>query len=248
VRTTTLATARLTYHLSKRTAIYGAIGRMDNDGAAAVALDAGGTVGAGRTQNGVMAGCATSFNCLHVVAVARGRQPNWVLKKRVNALCEEAQALADFRHAQGGVAQQAARFAALGAQFQRGTRSAPAATGAAGSSGSSPGRRTGPAAARRRRRPALPAQQIDDGLFHAGRKQLRALQLLQLPLRVAQRVRRQRGIELGEGPVQVGRIEHQRIARLPVAGAGAEAFRMAGANRGALPRKCARKAVGTPVS
>lgn len=57
----TLATARLTYHLSKRTAIYGAIGRMDNDGAAAVALDAGGTVGAGRTQNGVMAGVRHFF-------------------------------------------------------------------------------------------------------------------------------------------------------------------------------------------
>ena len=57
----TLATARLTYHLSKRTAIYGAIGRMDNDGTAAVALDAGGTVGAGRTQNGVMAGVRHFF-------------------------------------------------------------------------------------------------------------------------------------------------------------------------------------------
>ena len=57
----TLATARLTYHLSKRTAVYGAIGRMDNDGAAAVALDAGGTVGAGRQQHGVMAGVRHFF-------------------------------------------------------------------------------------------------------------------------------------------------------------------------------------------
>ena len=57
----TLATARLTYHLSKRTAIYGAIGRMDNSGAAAVALDAGGSVGAGRTQNGAMAGMRHFF-------------------------------------------------------------------------------------------------------------------------------------------------------------------------------------------
>ena len=57
----TLATARLTYHLSRRTAIYGAIGRMNNDGVAAVALDAGGTVGAGRKQNGVMAGLRHFF-------------------------------------------------------------------------------------------------------------------------------------------------------------------------------------------
>ena len=57
----TLATARLTYHLSKRTAIYGAVGRMDNDGTSAVALDAGGTVGAGRTQNGMMAGLRHFF-------------------------------------------------------------------------------------------------------------------------------------------------------------------------------------------
>ena len=57
----TLATARLTYHLSKRTAIYGAVGRMNNDGVAAVALDAGGTVGAGRKQNGVMAGLRHFF-------------------------------------------------------------------------------------------------------------------------------------------------------------------------------------------
>lgn len=57
----TLATMRLTYHLSKRTAIYSAIGRMDNDGAAAVALDAGGTAAAGRTQNGVMAGMRHFF-------------------------------------------------------------------------------------------------------------------------------------------------------------------------------------------
>lgn len=57
----TLATVRLTYHLSKRTAVYSAIGRMNNDGVAAVALDAGGTVGAGRNQNGVMAGVRHFF-------------------------------------------------------------------------------------------------------------------------------------------------------------------------------------------
>lgn len=53
--------ARLTYSLSKRTHVYGAIGRMDNDGASAVALDAGGTVGVGMTQNGVMAGLRHHF-------------------------------------------------------------------------------------------------------------------------------------------------------------------------------------------
>ncbi|QGZ43357.1 porin [Pseudoduganella flava] len=58
---TKMIVARLTYYLSTRTAIYGALGRMDNDGAAAVALDAGGTVGAGKAQNGVMAGIRHHF-------------------------------------------------------------------------------------------------------------------------------------------------------------------------------------------
>lgn len=53
--------ARLTYALSKRTFVYSAVGRMDNDGASAVALDAGGTVGAGLTQNGVMVGLRHHF-------------------------------------------------------------------------------------------------------------------------------------------------------------------------------------------
>jgi predicted porin len=53
--------ARLTYNFSKRTAVYTAIGRMDNKGASAVALDAGGTVGAGLAQNGVMAGLRHTF-------------------------------------------------------------------------------------------------------------------------------------------------------------------------------------------
>jgi len=53
--------ARLTYAMSKRTFVYSAIGRMDNDGASAVALDAGGTVGAGLTQNGVMVGLRHHF-------------------------------------------------------------------------------------------------------------------------------------------------------------------------------------------
>jgi predicted porin len=53
--------ARLTYNFSKRTAVYTAIGRMDNKGASAVALDAGGTVGAGMAQNGLMAGLRHTF-------------------------------------------------------------------------------------------------------------------------------------------------------------------------------------------
>ncbi|HEX7983168.1 MAG TPA: porin [Duganella sp.] len=57
----TLLVARLTYYFSKRTAVYGGIGRMKNSGLSAVALDAGGTVGVGKTQNGVMAGLRHSF-------------------------------------------------------------------------------------------------------------------------------------------------------------------------------------------
>jgi predicted porin len=57
----TLAVLRLTYNLSKRTGIYSAIGRMKNDGTAAVALDAGGTVGAGLGQSGIMAGIKHAF-------------------------------------------------------------------------------------------------------------------------------------------------------------------------------------------
>ena len=57
----TLYVARLSYALSKRTAIYASVGRMDNDGASAVALDAGGTVAPGMAQNGVMAGLRHRF-------------------------------------------------------------------------------------------------------------------------------------------------------------------------------------------
>ena len=57
----TLLVARLTYALSKRTAVYTSIGRMDNDGSSAVALDVGGTVGVGLAQNGVMLGVRHSF-------------------------------------------------------------------------------------------------------------------------------------------------------------------------------------------
>lgn len=58
---TDMFVARLTYAFSKRTAVYGAVGRMDNDGAAAVALDAGGAVAPGHAQNGVMAGLRHIF-------------------------------------------------------------------------------------------------------------------------------------------------------------------------------------------
>jgi predicted porin len=53
--------ARLTYSLSKRTAVYTSVGRMENRGASAVALDAGGTVASGMSQNGVMAGLRHTF-------------------------------------------------------------------------------------------------------------------------------------------------------------------------------------------
>jgi predicted porin len=58
---TNMAVARLTYTLSRRSAVYAGIGRMDNHGAAAVALDAGGTVGAGKAQSGLMAGLRHAF-------------------------------------------------------------------------------------------------------------------------------------------------------------------------------------------
>jgi predicted porin len=58
---TDMVVARLTYYLSTRTALYGALGIMDNDGAAAIALDAGGTVGAGKPQRGIMAGLRHHF-------------------------------------------------------------------------------------------------------------------------------------------------------------------------------------------
>jgi predicted porin len=58
---TNLAVARLTYALSVRSAVYAGIGRMDNHGAAAIALDAGGATAPGRTQSGVMAGLRHTF-------------------------------------------------------------------------------------------------------------------------------------------------------------------------------------------
>ena len=57
----TLAVARLTYYLSKRTAVYTSVGHMDNEGMSAVPVDAGGTVGAGKNQFGVMTGIRHLF-------------------------------------------------------------------------------------------------------------------------------------------------------------------------------------------
>jgi predicted porin len=57
----TLSVLRLTYSLSKRTAVYGSVGHMRNGGTAAIALDAGGTVGVGRDQSGLSAGVRHAF-------------------------------------------------------------------------------------------------------------------------------------------------------------------------------------------
>ena len=57
----TMTVARLTYNLSKRTAVYTSVGYMKNSGKAQVALYAGGTVGAGLNQAGVMAGIKHTF-------------------------------------------------------------------------------------------------------------------------------------------------------------------------------------------
>ena len=57
----TQALLRAIYNLSKRSAVYLAAGRINNDGTAALALSAGGSVGAGRNQTGVIAGLKHSF-------------------------------------------------------------------------------------------------------------------------------------------------------------------------------------------
>jgi predicted porin len=57
----TMLVARVTYSLSKRTFLYTSVGHIDNDGASAAALDAGGTVGAGLSQNGMMVGLRHHF-------------------------------------------------------------------------------------------------------------------------------------------------------------------------------------------
>lgn len=57
----TLSVLRATYMLSKRTALHASLGHISNAGGAAVAVDAGGTVGAGTTQNGVLLGLRHAF-------------------------------------------------------------------------------------------------------------------------------------------------------------------------------------------
>lgn len=57
----TLYMLRAIYDLSKRTSTYVAIGHVSNGGTAAVALSAGGAVGAGMAQNGVITGIKHSF-------------------------------------------------------------------------------------------------------------------------------------------------------------------------------------------
>ncbi|MBV7538688.1 porin [Duganella sp. sic0402] len=49
------------YNLSKRTAVYVAVARMNNDGKSAVVLSAGGSVGAGLNQNGLITGIKHTF-------------------------------------------------------------------------------------------------------------------------------------------------------------------------------------------
>jgi predicted porin len=57
----TLSVARLTYNLSKRTALYTSVGYIKNGGNAAIAVDAGGTVGVGMNQLGIMTGVRHTF-------------------------------------------------------------------------------------------------------------------------------------------------------------------------------------------
>jgi predicted porin len=58
---TNLTMLRVIYDFSKRTSTYAAIGHVANKGAAAVALSAGGSVGAGMAQNGFITGIKHSF-------------------------------------------------------------------------------------------------------------------------------------------------------------------------------------------
>jgi predicted porin len=57
----TMVVLRGVYALSKRTAVYAMAGHMRNAGSAAVSLSAGGAVGAGMGQSGVMAGIRHLF-------------------------------------------------------------------------------------------------------------------------------------------------------------------------------------------
>ncbi|MET0267218.1 MAG: porin [Duganella sp.] len=61
-RSADLIVLRANYLLSKRSSVYAMIGNINNDGASAVALSAGGTAGgAGMSQNGVLAGIKHAF-------------------------------------------------------------------------------------------------------------------------------------------------------------------------------------------
>lgn len=57
----TLLAARLIYNLSKHTAVYTAVGHISNGGTLAIAVDAGGSIGAGMRQTGIMAGMRHFF-------------------------------------------------------------------------------------------------------------------------------------------------------------------------------------------
>lgn len=57
----TMLVARGVYSLSKRTAVYAMIGRIKNEGASATSVSAGGTVGPGMGQTGIMAGVRHTF-------------------------------------------------------------------------------------------------------------------------------------------------------------------------------------------
>jgi predicted porin len=58
---TGLMVLRATYNLSKRTAVYALLGRVQNTGTAANSLSPGATVGPGLTQTGIMTGIKHSF-------------------------------------------------------------------------------------------------------------------------------------------------------------------------------------------
>ncbi|MQR00199.1 porin [Glaciimonas soli] len=60
-KVSTMQVMRVTYNLSKRTALYTSLGYMRNGGSAAVSLDGGGTVGVGMSQVGIMSGIRHTF-------------------------------------------------------------------------------------------------------------------------------------------------------------------------------------------
>ncbi|BEV15489.1 hypothetical protein HBDW_22770 [Herbaspirillum sp. DW155] len=57
----TMSVLRLTYNLSRRTALYGSLGYIRNRGGSGISLDAGGTVATGRNQLGIMSGLRHTF-------------------------------------------------------------------------------------------------------------------------------------------------------------------------------------------